>query len=278
MMMSDAFVRTQKYRDLEYSVPTNYSEVDRPVIAQFAATDPVEFAQSAMLVYSRGASGIDLNCGCPQRWAWQDGIGCKTTDRKDWPEFISDCVKYTRRVVPDNNFTISIKTRMLAEGDKKGNDVDFDDTVRMLKNGEKAGVDFIGVHARTRHERNSEPHYDEAKRLVDLLDVPVIINGGFKSRKSCISKFQDSNVAGLMVAQQILEDPAFWSEEPVNKIDVVKDWYEISMNRQIDFKLFSHHLMFMLDTPYLSSTDREKMSKFTSFSPVTDFLYEKGFL
>ena len=34
---------------------------------------------------------------------------------------------------------------MLAEGDKKGNDVDFDDTVRMLKNGEKAGVDFIGV-------------------------------------------------------------------------------------------------------------------------------------
>jgi hypothetical protein len=81
-----------------------------------------------------------------------------------------------------------------------------------------------------------------------------------------------------MVAQQILEDPTFWSETPVNKIDVIKDWYEISMNRQLDFKLFSHHLLFMLDTPHLSAKDREILAKFTSFSPVTDFLYEKGFL
>ena len=273
MMLSDSFTKSQKYRDLEYSVPPTYSTIDRPVIAQFAATDPVEFAQSALLVYSRGASGIDLNCGCPQRWAWQEGIGCKTTARKDWPEFIHDCVRMSKNLLPDNNFTISIKTRMLAENDRKGNDVDFNDTLTMLQNGEKAGVDFIGVHARTRHERNCEPHYEDAKKLVDLLEVPTIINGGFKSRKSCLKLFEDTPVAGLMVAQKILEDPDFWSENEVKRSEVVKNWYEISINRQVDFKIFLHHLLFMLDKPYLDSEERDKMAKFTSFSEVTDYLY-----
>ena len=95
MMMSDSFCQAQSYRDLEYSVPEDLLS-DTPVIAQFAATDAIEFAKSAELVYTRGANGIDLNCGCPQRWAWQEGIGCKTTARKDWPEFIAECVKGAR--------------------------------------------------------------------------------------------------------------------------------------------------------------------------------------
>ena len=121
MMMSDCFVKSQKYREIEYPI---YSDLEKPednplTIAQFAATDPVEFAQSALLVYQRGANGIDLNCGCPQKWAWKEGIGCGTPSRKDWHDFISKCVKYSRKLVPDPNFTISVKFRLKAIDDLK---------------------------------------------------------------------------------------------------------------------------------------------------------------
>ena len=41
----------------------------------------------------------------------------------------------------------------------------------MLRCGERAGVDFIGVHARTRHERNVLPHHDISKDIVSALKI-----------------------------------------------------------------------------------------------------------
>ena len=41
---------------------------------QFAANTALHFASSAEMV-SAHCSGVDLNCGCPQRWAAKEGIG-----------------------------------------------------------------------------------------------------------------------------------------------------------------------------------------------------------
>lgn len=43
---------------------------DQPLIVQFAANDGVVLSQAAELV-APFSQGIDLNCGCPQRWAMQ---------------------------------------------------------------------------------------------------------------------------------------------------------------------------------------------------------------
>jgi len=42
------------------------STVDRPLIVQFAAKNPEEFASAAEMI-APDADGVDLNCGCPQR-------------------------------------------------------------------------------------------------------------------------------------------------------------------------------------------------------------------
>ncbi|KAG8912815.1 tRNA dihydrouridine synthase, partial [Tulasnella sp. 408] len=44
------------------------------LIAQFAASDPVHFADAAELIWPH-VDGIDLNCGCLQTWAYQEHIG-----------------------------------------------------------------------------------------------------------------------------------------------------------------------------------------------------------
>jgi Dihydrouridine synthase (Dus) len=47
---------------------------DRPLIAQFAAKDPVTLVRAAEMIYPY-VDDVDLNCGCPQTWACQEGIG-----------------------------------------------------------------------------------------------------------------------------------------------------------------------------------------------------------
>lgn len=44
------------------------------LIAQFAANDPVHLGDAAELI-NPYVDAIDINCGCPQRWAYSEGIG-----------------------------------------------------------------------------------------------------------------------------------------------------------------------------------------------------------
>ena len=57
----------------------------------------------------RYCEGVDVNCGCPQRWAIGEGYGACMINQ---PEIVSDIVKRTRNSISDSDFTISIKIRI----------------------------------------------------------------------------------------------------------------------------------------------------------------------
>ena len=78
---------------------------DRPLVVQFAATNAIDFAGAAELV-APFADGIDLNCGCPQRWALSDGYGAALIKE---PELVADMVQQARS---RSNLPISIKIRI----------------------------------------------------------------------------------------------------------------------------------------------------------------------
>lgn len=44
------------------------------LIAQFAANDPIHLAEASELIRPY-VDAIDINCGCPQKWAYAEGIG-----------------------------------------------------------------------------------------------------------------------------------------------------------------------------------------------------------
>ena len=72
MTVPQRLVYFHSARDSDF---TTDPECDRPLIAQFAAKDDYELATAAEIVRPY-CDGVDLNCGCPQRWAIQDGFGC----------------------------------------------------------------------------------------------------------------------------------------------------------------------------------------------------------
>lgn len=54
---------------------------------------------------------MDLNCGCSQRWAKQQGIGCVLLEN---PHLIADIVQQCRNQI-SKPFTVSVKMRLLKD-------------------------------------------------------------------------------------------------------------------------------------------------------------------
>ena len=105
MIMADSFVNSQKARDNEFTTNAN----DHPLIVQFASNKPDEFATAAQFVRT-SCEGVELNCGCPQKWALQEGVGASLIDRS---ETICEIVKETRRRLNyDSEFTVAVKIRI----------------------------------------------------------------------------------------------------------------------------------------------------------------------
>lgn len=102
MIVSESFVQSQKSRDVEL---TTDPLVDRPLVAQFAANKVEDFSQAALLV-SPFVDAVDLNCGCPQRWALQEGYGSYLITR---PQLVCDMVREAKRLA---RIPVSIKIRI----------------------------------------------------------------------------------------------------------------------------------------------------------------------
>ena len=65
MLMADEFAASAAYRREALGDRVR----DHPLIVQFAANEPAAFARAAVAAHAMGASGCDLNIGCPQRRA-----------------------------------------------------------------------------------------------------------------------------------------------------------------------------------------------------------------
>lgn len=166
--MADSFIQSEKARNHEFTTDVN----DTPLIVQFAANNVNDFSEAAKLVFPY-SSGVDLNCGCPQRWAMKIGIGAHLLSE---PETIKNIVLNVKNQVP-TDYSISVKLRLLN---------DAKSSVDLCRKLEKAGVTFLTVHGRTKEQRN-EPINTQLLRDITLsIQIPLIANGDIKSLKDAI--------------------------------------------------------------------------------------------
>ncbi|KAJ3263209.1 tRNA-dihydrouridine(20a/20b) synthase [NAD(P)+]-like protein, partial [Blyttiomyces sp. JEL0837] len=203
MIVSDVFKHSHIARSLEFRT----NPTDNPVIVQFAASNPQDLSDASYLV-SRFCSGVDLNCGCPQKWAIGEGIGCALMEKPD-------LVKEMVRSVQDRLTSSGVK---LSNGEKPSCSIkirvhdDLRRTVEMVKRAEAVGVDWITVHGRTRKMRNTEPVLlDAIKTVKDHATVPIFANGDIFSLEDANRTVSETNVDGVMAARGLLENPALFA-------------------------------------------------------------------
>ena len=221
--------------------PTKQSVLVRgALLAQFASPNGKSLADAAELI-SPSIDGLDLNCGCPQRWAYNEGIGCALLRK---PELVRDMV----RTVQDRmgwNWPVSVKIRvdpdlkwvavflisfcpavpfrtaasspasmfkrhtnilLLVVLCKHHTPLTNRLTDTLVKSALSAGVSHITIHGRTRHQASTEPvDLDAIKFAVECAggQVPCVANGDLWDLSDA-AKMRETGVKGVMGARGLL--------------------------------------------------------------------------
>ena len=85
-----------------------YSNEERPIVAQLFGKDPDAFYLAAKTVLKLGFDGVDINMGCPARKVANRGEGAGLINT---PELAFQIIKEVQRAV-NNKIPVSVKTRI----------------------------------------------------------------------------------------------------------------------------------------------------------------------
>lgn len=195
MILADCFVRSEAARQVDFAL----FEGEDKLITQFAAKSGPTLAQAAAIV-SPYTDGIDINCGCPQRWAMKDGYGSALLAK---PELVADmvsCVSNSGACVP-----CVVKMRVYD---------DLQTSVEFARRAEKAGAGWLTIHGRTPSCTSSAlVRHDAIKLIRENVSIPVVANGGVRDPESAIRLALETGVGGVMSAQGLLDNPAAFDKE-----------------------------------------------------------------
>ncbi|XP_001608232.1 tRNA-dihydrouridine(20a/20b) synthase [NAD(P)+]-like [Nasonia vitripennis] len=256
MILADSFVQSSKARDSEFST----NEGDSPLIVQFAAKEVDDFVEATEMV-APYSNGVDLNCGCPQRWALKDGYGADLLTK---PQLVKELVSNVRNRIP-KPFTVSVKIRILK---------DIKKTIEFSRAIEHAGVSFLTVHARTPDMRNEPIDLDSLKLVRSCVHLPMIANGNVRSFEDAKTLYEESKCNGVMVAGGILTNPAIFSGYKNTPVECIQDWLDITSTMSTQFMCMHHHLVFMLEK-VLTKKEKLVFNVLNNKSDVYDFLKER---
>jgi tRNA-dihydrouridine synthase 4 len=262
MIIAESFNRSDKARDSDFSTSID----DRPLIVQFGTGNPHELAMAALKV-APYADGVDVNCGCPQRWAMQEGIGAALSAK---PEQVSDLIRGAFDTCKSANMALSVKIRLHS---------DLRRTYDLIRGAELAGVDWITVHGRTAEQRTKVPaRLEDIRTIAEMSSVPIVANGDAFSPKDIAKISETTGAKGIMSARGILANPAIFQYVESVPLECISDYLDLAIQYgEGRFAIHHHHLMFMLSR-YLSRGERTQFAHLCSMSGIIDFFAERNWL
>lgn len=189
-------------RDLEYS------ESERPIVAQLFTGHPDKMKEAASLAEKLGFDGIDINMGCPDRAVEKQGGGAAMI--KDMKNALT-VLTAAREGAP--SIPVSIKTRI---GYNKNQ---IDEWIAFLL---EQKLPVLTVHLRTRKEMSEvSAHWEYMKDIVKLRDrispeTLIIGNGDVVSLEDAHKKIKETGCDGVMIGRGIFGNP--WCFNPKKKV------------------------------------------------------------
>jgi nifR3 family TIM-barrel protein len=180
-------------RDLEFS------EAERPIVAQLFTSNPETMEKAAALAQELGFDGVDINMGCPDRSIEKQGAGAKLITT---PEIAVQVIEAAKRGAP--NLPISVKTRLGYNKDV------LDEWLPKILSTQPAAVT---IHARTRKEMSLVPaRWERVKRAVEIRNelgskTLIIGNGDVKDLEDAKLKVTESGADGAMLGRAIFGNP-----------------------------------------------------------------------
>ena len=190
---------------------SNYIHFDKticPTGVQLFGHDPESIKKAAEIALNANPNidFFDVNMGCPVPKVTKTGAGSALMQN---PKLCGDIIRAIKSVT-DKPVTAKIR---LGWDEKNIN------YLAVIKELEEAGVDLIGIHARTRKELYmGTPHYEMIKNLRKKMSVPLAVSGNIYTLDDAIKALEITGADLVMVARGGMGNPFL--------ITQIKQYYE----------------------------------------------------
>ncbi len=185
-------------RDLQYS------EGERPIVAQFFSGTPEMMEYAAKLALSLGFDGVDINMGCPDRSIEKQGAGAGHMKN---PELAKEVIRAAIRGT-EGKIPVSVKTRLGY------NRMEYETWLPAVL---EEDIAALTVHLRTRKEMSLVPaHWELVPEIVAIRNkvkpsVLLLANGDVKTVAEAREKALATGLDGVMLGRGIFGNPWLFS-------------------------------------------------------------------
>ena len=200
---------------------------------QIVGADPAVMADAAKLSYDLGAKFLDINMGCPVKKIVKSESGSALMKNEKLASEIIDAVV---NAVP---IPVTLKMRL-------GWDFEHKNAPNIAMIAEKAGIQMITVHGRTRSQLYSgQANWKDIRTVKEVVNIPVISNGDIIDEKSAQQAIEDSKCDGVMIGRGALGKP--WILRDIDEFIRNELSSNVPMTSQQKYEIAKRHLEYMLD-------------------------------
>lgn len=246
-----------------------------PVYVQLLGQEQNWMAENAIQAQNLGASGIDLNFGCPAKMVNKSRGGAALL--KD-PQQIHNIVKACREAV-DSTIPVSAKIRLGWDNP--------DDCFEIVDAIQQAGANEITIHARTKSGgyKAEAIKWEYIEHIRKRVSTPLIANGeiwNYQDGQDCI---QTTGIDSLMVCRGAFNVPNLGNvvkhnHEPMKWDQVISllllySQYEIEGDKGLYYPNRVKQWLAYLRQEYQQADDLFRdIRKFNQAEPIIDYLHQ----
>jgi tRNA-dihydrouridine synthase B len=173
----------------------DFGDLDGIRAVQIAGSEPEQMADAAREAVARGAQIIDINLGCPAKKVCRKLAGSALLKDEDRVRQI------LTRVVDAVQVPVTVKMRTGWSPDQRNG-------VRVAQLAERAGIQALAVHGRTREcAYKGEAEYDTIRKIKSAVSIPVFANGDIDSPEKAAEVMRTTGANGVMLGRAVNGQP-----------------------------------------------------------------------
>ncbi|RYF83936.1 MAG: tRNA dihydrouridine synthase DusB [Comamonadaceae bacterium] len=195
--------RKDLWHSLKTSRRANHEGEPGPIAVQIAGTDAAMMAEAAQYNIDRGAQIIDINMGCPAKKVCNKWAGSALM--RDEPLALEIAQAVVDAAAP-HGVPVTLKMRT-------GWSLEHRNAVKLARDFERAGIQMLTVHGRTREQGyKGHAEYDTVTAVKAAVRIPVVANGDINTPERAREVLAATGADAVMIGRAAQGRPWIFRE------------------------------------------------------------------